>query len=230
MHGAEAAHGGKGRCQSSVFQWPPPPHGQGAGAGPRRPVLDLRPSDRPDHAEHASMPGRGRRGGAGITGRLPIPGVQLPSGPPLLQCLARHQAGAGRACRAVHGVRDGRRMHSSSVVRYGTQGDGRGKAKRASRAASSSRHIDRMVIALPLCGSAILQVPHRGKALADGWQIAKILCFSVKSTTGGSFIQAARRPPRLSAFLSPTYFPRQGHRNILSAHNRSCACVVSYWP
>ena len=131
--------------EPTVFQWPPPPHGQGAGAGPRRPMLDLRPSDRPDLAEPAPVPRRGRRGGAGIPGRVPIPGGQLPSGPPLLQPLARHQAGAGRACRAVHGVRDGRRMHPSSMVRNGTQGDERSKAKRIHRAASSSRHIDRMV-------------------------------------------------------------------------------------
>lgn len=177
MHGVEAAHGVQGRGQPSLFQWPPPPHGQGAGAGPRRPMLDMRPSHRPVPSELAPMPGRGRRGGAGVPGRVPIPGEQLHACPPLLQCVARHQASCCRACHAVHGVRYGRRFHSSAVVRDGTQGNGRSTAKRASRAASSSRHIDRMVIALPLCDSAALQVPHRGKALADGCQLRRYCVF-----------------------------------------------------
>lgn len=177
MHGVEAAHGGKGRGQSSLFQWPPPPHGQGAGAGQRRPVLDMRPSHRPIPSQHAPMSGRGRRGGAGIPGRVTIPGVQLPACPPMLQCVERHEASRCRACRAVHGVCDGRRVDPSAVVRDGPQGDGRGKAKRASRAAGSSRHIDRMVIALRLCDSAALQVLHHGKALADGCQLRRYCVF-----------------------------------------------------
>lgn len=174
--------------ESTVFQWPPPPHGQGAGAGPRRPMLDMRPAYRPVHAQHAPMPGGGRRGGAGIPGRVPIPGGQLPSGPPMLQCVARHQAGACRACRAVHGVSDGRRFHPSAVVRNGPHCHGSSKAKRIHRAASSSRHIDRMVT----CSMRSQAVRRRAEgAFRCISGMCRVCVFSrFRQHPGGSFVPA----------------------------------------
>lgn len=138
-----ALHGGDG--QPTVCQWPPPPYGEGKGPRAREAVLDLRPSDRPFAAQPAPMPGRGRRGGAGIPGGLPIPGVQLPACSPLLQCVAQHEARRCRSRGAVGYRVAWRRGNTATVVRHGACRTGGDSPRQSSRVAAASRAVDRLV-------------------------------------------------------------------------------------